>query len=265
MNCHEQFPKVVKEGSLVVRIYRGRAHGYDLFTVAYHQDGKRQRRTFGKLADAKDAAQDIARKIAQGRANSMELTGADRDSYTAAMSLLRPHGLPLRAVVEEYLAARQHLDGESLLSAAKEYACKHRHTDKRVQAVVDELLAAKKRDDLSIRYLQSLRSHLNRFADAFRTNIGSVTTGMIEQWLAGLKVGPRARNNIRMSIITLFQYARKHGFLPKDQRTEAEQVARAKDRGGTIGILKPQELATLLKQADEEAALYLSLGAFTGL
>src|SRR5262249_47677469 len=173
------------------------------------------------------------------------------------------HGLPLRSVVEEYLAARQHLDGESLLSAAKEYAREHRHTDKHVRAAVDDLLAAKKRDHLSIRYLQSLRSHLNRFADAFRTNIGSVTTGMIEQWLAALEVGPRARNNIRMSIITLFQYARKHGYLPKDQRTEAEQVARAKDRGGTIGILKPQKHATLLKQAEQEVALYPSVVAST--
>ena len=55
-----------------------------------------------------------------------------------------------------------------------------------------------------------------------------VTANMIEEWLTGLSVGPRARNNIRMSIVTLFQYARAHGYLPNDQRTEAEHVARAK-------------------------------------
>jgi integrase len=88
---------------------------------------------------------------------------------------------------------------------------------------------------------------------------------MIEEWLARLSIGPRARNNIRMSIVTLFQYARAHGYLPKDQRTEAEHVARAKDRGGEIEILWPQELDKLLKKAKSEAALYLALGAFTGL
>jgi len=31
------------------------------------------------------------------------------------------------------------------------------------------------------------------------------TANMIEEWLTGLSIGPRARNNIRMSIITLFQ------------------------------------------------------------
>jgi integrase len=68
-----------------------------------------------------------------------------------------------------------------------------------------------------------------------------------------------------MSIVTLFQYARAHGYLPKDQRTEAEHVGRAKDRGGKIEILRPKELDQLLKKADAEATLYLALGAFTGL
>src|SRR5262249_46368939 len=78
-------------------------------------------------------------------------------------------------------------------------------------------------------------------------------------------LGPRARNNIRNSVVTLFQYARARGHLPKQERTEAELVARAKDRGGEIGILKPQELAKLLKHASTEPTLYLALGALTGL
>jgi len=31
------------------------------------------------------------------------------------------------------------------------------------------------------------------------------TANMIEEWLTGLSIGPRARNNIRMSIVALFQ------------------------------------------------------------
>jgi integrase len=276
---HKQFPKKIKVGSVTVKIYRGRikvsGRKYEIFTVAYHGNGERRRKVFRKLADAKDAAHEIALKIAQGRANAKELSGTDLESYNTAINLLRPHGLPLHSVIEEYLAARERLDGESILSAAKEYARRHRHSDKPVQEVVDELLAAKKRDGLSLRYRQSLRSHLkNGFAQAFHTNIGSITASMIEEWLAGLSqeidgktvpLGPRARNNRRMSIVTLFQFARVRGYLPKDQRTEAEHVARAKDRGGEIGILKPQELAKLMKKGDAEAALYLALGAFTGL
>ena len=254
MNCHK-FPLAVKVGSAVVKIYRGEVkHNrkkYDLFTLAYYQNGKRQRRTFGDFDDAKKAANEIATKISHGRVNVKELTGADRESYIAALNLLRPLGVPLHSAIEEYVAARAR---ERKPTAAK-----------RVEELVDELLATKKRDGLSLRYIQSLRSHLHRFASSFPTGIGSITSKMIEEWLTGLSIGPRARNNIRMSIVTLFEYARRHGYLPKHQHTEAEDVPRAKERGGEIGILRPKELAKLLTKADEEATLYLALGAFTGL
>src|SRR5204863_1727073 len=83
--------------------------------------------------------------------------------------------------------------------------------------------------------------------------------------LLGQKTGPRARNNIRMSIVTLFNFARTRGYLPKGQPTEACEVAKAKDRGGAIGILTPKQLADLLTASDEEARLYFAIGAFTGL
>jgi integrase len=89
---------------------------------------------------------------------------------------------------------------------------------------------------------------------------------MIEDFLKKLNVGARTRNNIRNSLVTLFQYARAHGYLPKHQRTEAEDVPRAKDRGGAIGILKPKELVKLLAKApNSEATLFLSIGAFAGV
>ena len=251
----EKFPKVVKVGSAVVRIYRGKVkmkrRSYTAFTVAYYQNGKRQRSVFGNFDDARKAAQEIALKIAHGRVNVEELTGADRESYIAALNLLLPLGVPLHSAVEGYVAARER---EQKPTAAK-----------RVEELVDELLTIKKRDGLSLRYIQSLRSHLRRFASSFLTGIGSITSKMIEEWLVGLSVGPRARNNIRMSIVTLFEFARRHGYLPKHQHTEAEDVPRAKERGGEIGILRPKELTKLLTKTDEEATLYLALGAFTGL
>ena len=42
-------------------------------------------------------------------------------------------------------------------------------------------------------------------------------------------------------------------------------IARAKDRGGRIGILRPAELALTLRQAPERVRLFLALGAFTGM
>jgi integrase len=47
--------------------------------------------------------------------------------------------------------------------------------------------------------------------------------------------------------------------------TEADHVAKAKDRGGEIGIFTPAQLADLLAIGNEEAKLYFAIGAFTGL
>ncbi len=259
-------PISVKAGNVEVKIYQGKSRGYDLFTVVHYVGGERKRETFGNLADAKERAREVARAIINGRTAVLELTNADREGYVAALERLRPLGVPLHSAVEEYVAARSHLNGESLLSVAKAHAGRRRDVlDKRVREIVGELLAAKKRDGLSVRYIETLRSHLNRFAAAFETNIGSLAAKLIEEWLVSQKIGPRARNNIRMSIVTLFNFARSRGYLPKGQPTEAGEIAKAKDRGGEIGILSPKQLVDLLTASDEVAKLYFAIGAFTGL
>ncbi len=259
-------PISVKAGNVEVKIYQGKSRGYDLFTVVHYVGGARKRETFANLANAKERAREVARAIINGRTAVLELTNTDREGYVAALERLRPLGVPLHSAVEEYVAARSHLNGESLLSVAKAHAGRRRDVpDKRVREIVEELLAAKKRDGLSVRYIETLRSHLSRFASAFETNIGSLAAKLIEEWLVSQKIGPRARNNIRMSIVTLFNFARSRGYLPKGQPTEASEIAKAKDRGGDIGILTPKQLADLLTASDKEAKLYFAIGAFTGL
>jgi len=102
-------------------------------------------------------------------------------------------------------------------------------------------------------------------SNAFSTNIGSATAKLIEDGLAAQKLGPRGRNNIRTSIVTLFHFARSRNYLPKGQPTEADDVPKAKDRGGKIGILTPKQLSLLMKKANGNTQLYFSLGTFTGM
>jgi integrase len=268
MKRHEskRKPIVVKVGSATVKIYQGKSGKYDLFTVTYYLNGKRQRDAFGKLADARARATEVATQIARGEANMLTLSSADRESYVIAIERLRPFGIPLHAAIEEYVAARDHLNGDGLMAVIRDFNARRRQVAERsVRAVVDELLAAKKRDGLSVRYLETLRSHLNRFAAAFVTNIGSVTAGLIDEWLVRQNVGPRARNNIRMSVVTLFHFAQSRDYLAKGNPTEVEYVTRAKDRGGKIGILTPKQMAKLLEAAPAKHALYFSLGGFAGI
>jgi integrase len=272
-------PAIVQVGSARVLIYRQsyrkkvgrRLRRYFRFNVVHYRrsDGEKRlriRQSFSSLADARFEARRIAIAIGNGEADVLQLTSSDRASYLHAIDALRSLKIPLHIAVEEYVEARQHA-GASLITAAKQYAQRNAFVSvrKTVADVVEELLAAKQQDGMSLRYLQSLRSHLNRFADHFAMNLGTVTAAQIEDWLRRTKSGPRNRNNIRLSIVTLFNFAKARGYLSKTLPTEADHVAKAKDRGGEIGIFRPEQLAQLLDAGDEEAKLYLAIGAFTGL
>ena len=134
-----------------------------------------------------------------------------------------------------------------------------------VSRIVAELLAAKTSDGLSNRYIETIRGHLRRFSARFECGIAEITTAQLDAWLRSLEVGPRARNNIRGSVVLLFHFAQKHGYLPKGRSTEADDVAKARDRGGKIGILTPRELARILRVAQGRTQLFIVLGAFTGM
>jgi integrase len=241
----------IKVGNTLVKIYHWRGKsGYDQFKVAYRADGKQRRETFGSLAKAKARANEIAVQIERGERDVLKLTNSDRGSYLHALALLKPMSVPLHVAVEGYIDSQR---------------SRGKHNDKLVPEIVAELLENKKQSGASIRYLQSLRNHLNRFAGAFRCNIGSITAKLIEQWLVRLKVGPRARNNNRMSIVTMFHYARKHGYLPKDEQTEADLVDKVKDAGNKIELLKPAQMEKLMAKAQGKIALYLALAGFAGI
>jgi integrase len=269
------FPLTVKERGVAVKIYcgnyrkkdsKGKSRRYKLYTIAYYVGKQRRRETFADLPKAKARAREIVISILHGRLPVLELTNADSESYLRATQLLRPMGMPLHAAIEEFIAARSKLNGESLISVVNEHlARKGNILRRRVAEIVDELLVAKQHDGLSPRYIYALRSDLTRFKNAFHTNIGSITSSLIEDWLLAQKVGARTRNNLRTSIVTLFHFARSRGYLAKGQPTEADDVRRAKDRGGKIGMLTPKELASLIYKAPADIKLYIVIGAFTGM
>jgi integrase len=240
----------IKVGNTIVKIYHWRSKsGYDQFKVSYHEDGKLKRETFGSLAKAKARATEIAVQIERGERDMLKLTNFDRSTYLHALELLKPTKIPLHVAIEEYLSLRKPTT----------------RPEKLVPDVVAELLEDKKTNGASRRYMEDLRRRLNRFAKSFRTNIGSVTAGLIEKWILSLKVNARTRNNYRAAIVTLFHYARKHGYLPREQQTEADLVDKVKDRGKKIEWLSPKQMAKLMAKAQGKIALYLALAGFSGI
>ena len=274
-NCHQmssknKYPKTVKTGNSRIKIYRGQSGGYDLFTVVHYRNGKRIRENFREERGATSRAQEIATSIEKGRMEVLQLTNNDRENYLSAVEALRPLRIPLHAAIEEFVAARTQLGGDSISTAVKDYLTRKRNVQERhVDQVVDEFLADKRKardkGELSQRYVYQISSDLTRFKNSFHTNISGITPALIEDWLKGQDIAARTRNNLRNSIITLFNFARMRGYLPKGVPTDAQDVPRAKDRGGKIGILTPKQLADLIKKAPSDIKLYFAIAAFSGM
>jgi integrase len=244
----------VKRGNTTLKIYRHKSRRYkgkhyELFTVAYRVNGKQRRKNFSRYKKAWDFASDTATALEKGRAQVLALSTADWQSYIAAKNLLRPFGIPLHEAIEEYVATRK----------------RKKIVEQRVAGVVDELLKVKENAGLSDRYIETLRTYLLRFANSFQTNIGSISTGAIVRWLDSLKVGPRSRNNVRQAIVTLFNFARRRGYLPKGETTEAADVETVRGHDGEIAILTPDQLKRLLGKSKPLYQLYFALAAFTGI
>ncbi len=262
-------PLIVKVGSAVANIYRDKNRGSARFTVSYYDAARRRRREFyTDEASAKTAARLAATKLQNGEVSALELTNQDRSNYLHALGLLGPLKTRIDVAISEYAEARKALGASgSVLEAARFYA-KHHPTSlprKTVREVLDELLASKRADHMSERYISDLDSRIGKFAECFDRPISEITGDDMQKWLVGLKLAPRGRNNFRNNIVLLLNYARKRGYLPKNQATEAAELTKAKAGEADIEIFTPEQISTLLTHADESLILYIAIGAFTGL
>jgi integrase len=262
-------PLIVKVGSAVAKIYRDENRGSPRYTVAYYDGTRRRRREFyTDLETAKTAANFAVTKLQNGQVDALELTNQDRSNYLHALGLLNPLNTRIDVAVSEYAEARKVLGASGSVPEAARYYAKHHLVSlprKKVRQVLDELLESKRADHKSARYVSDLDSRLTKFAEAFDRPIGEITRKEIQDWLIGLKLAPRSRNNSRNNIILLFNFARLRGYLVENEKTQADGLTKAKSENSDIEIFTPDELSTLLSQSDESLVLYIAIGGFAGL
>ena len=264
----------------------------DIYTIAYYAGTKRVRQKFSDLAKARREAELIAVKLANGETEALKLTGGDRADYIRAMQKLREWkpGVDLNLAVTDYVAVMRRLPEHVSLSEALEFYLK-RHPiglpAKTVREVVDELIESKTSAGKSGVYIKDLDSRLGTFADKFNVRISNVTGKQIEEYIRGLKtlgsnesqrrsLAGRTQNNIRRLISTLFKFAIKRGYLPKDH-DEISGVEKATVDSGEIEVFSPAELQKLFAacltpvkergkwRTREEMIPYLAVAAFCGL
>jgi integrase len=264
-------PEKLTVGNVTVRIYkRDRATASGEFRTVYevsdYSSGIRRLRGFADHMTARLEAGKIARQIASGDTTAAMMKNTHAASFGRAIELLQPTGLSLELAAAHYAEAFKILGGGHVIEAAKFYA---RHqpcqlTQRRVGEVVAELVALKQVRGMSEDYTRDLRQRLVRFAKSFSVNISSITTGDVQRWLDGLKLGTQSVKNFRTVLHTLFEFAEARGYVMKGGNpvTGTESI---KVKSGEIQIFSPDEMSTLLKSTSSNFLPVLAIGAFAGL
>jgi integrase len=259
-------PILVRRSGLSVRIYPRTRGDLIHFQVADYSSGKRRLVAFPTLAEAKTHAELVATRLASPDRAVLELKTSDRAAYLRAAQLIAPLKVPLEMVASEYVEARRILGDRSLIQAARFYVQKNPDSilPKAVKDVIQEFLADKAAKRKSDRYLADLKYRCERFGKSFSCPIGDITTAQIEKFLMELKLSSQSYENFRRAIGTLFAFAKRRGYVPRDHG-EFDQVERVRAENGEIEIFSPAELEKLLRSADSDFLPCIAISAFAGL
>ena len=257
----------VKAGSAVVPIYRTESKGRVRFTLSFYRDGKRQRKVFISVEEAKKEALFVAQRIQVGMQHVTDLKPHERDSFKAAEALLQKSGIPLVAAVEDYIRARDLAGTESLAAMASEYGQHFKKVVRKITIpeVVAEMLLHRKQDGASKVYLGQLKTTLTRFAAKFPGEILDLTSQEIDAWLRSLGVAVGTRNSMLRCIKVFFSFARSRNYLPEDRSTAADNVSLVKNVSDDISIFTPEQMKTILHAAPPRLVPLLAIGAFSGI
>ena len=261
------FPLEVKDGSVIVKIYKVENKGRVSYTVSYFADGKRKIKMFADFDEAHAEAKSKARSLSKGELDVLHLGNAERLAYVHAVDALKPTGTPLELAGKEYAEAWKVLGGKaSIIEAAKEFARRHLHTlpDKMLPDAVEDMLDAKEREGASKVYMKVLRFYLNQLSDAFQCQLRSVTTSQLADFFRDMQVSGRSKNNARQTVGAFFKYCKERGWLPKDH-DGISMVPKFKEKAGDIEIFTPLEIAYFLTYSRPELVPFLAIGAFAGL
>ncbi len=222
---------------------------YVTWDLSWRAEGKRHSTSRTNKEAAHALADEIATRLGRGEVRQRILTGLELATYEQASNICREAG-------------------GNLLDAARFYA---REWKKRqvheitVPDLVAEFLIAKEQDNCSKRYLDDSRLRLKKFIRKFKGQIQEIASRDVDDYLRGLKVAPRSRDNVHTILKSLFSYARARGYLARSERTAAEILRRVKTNPSTIGILTPDEFAATLGFATRKTLPAFVLGGFCGM
>jgi len=261
-----RFPKLIKAGSAVVKLYKTRhastASGF-IYQVGWTVGGMRRLQQFTDLNAALEEGRLRASQLASGQIDAATIGKPDRDELRAAREIVSGKGELLPAL-REWVAAYK-LTGGQITAAAEAWAARnHGKLDRiTVADAVRQFTEAKRRAGVDVR--ASYNKILPTLTEAFgERSLHSLSARELTAWLERRHPNPVTRNTARKRIVTLWHWARKQGYLPRDAMTEADQVERAREPQLEIGILSVADYTRVLSLMRAEHPTYLAVAVLAG-
>ena len=261
------WPKVIRNGSVVVKIYRVENKGRESFTLSYHAAGKRVLKMFASLDEAVAEGKAKATTLANGELDALHLRAEDARIYVYCAQVAKAAGIPLDLLVKDAVEAVKIVDGKvSLLEMAKEFKRRKMHElpDKMLPVAVDEMIETRTKDGTGDAYVRVLKVYLNQLKESFNCQLRAVTTGQLADYLRNQDVSARSKNNARATIGAVFKFCKERGWLPRDHEG-IELVPKFKEKPTDITIYSPWEVTQFLNHSRPEMVPFLAIGAFAGL
>lgn len=241
-------PIVITKGWAKVTIYECKVREkYLTYFVCWRVGKSRQRRGLASLMEARKEAKIIVDQLADGSALPAEgITMRDLMYYRSCEKKL--NGVPLDRAVSAYLQTNP--------SEVKET---------RVAELVAEFLAKNESSQNSKAQKVTMRTILKRFNQKINKPISLVTVQDIDQYLSDPTYAPRTLHNQRSTLIVLFNYARRKGYLPEDRKHAAERSEEIKFKKPIVQIYSVEQADALLSLCDEKLIPFLAIGLFAGI
>jgi hypothetical protein len=115
--------RIVKSGSVQIRIFENLNRGKPCFTVYWRIGEKPYRKLFADPAKAESFAREQAERLAAGQVNAPAISVAEAQTFREAVRRLGPHDIPLHVVADEYASAVEKLRNAGTLHQAVEFFC----------------------------------------------------------------------------------------------------------------------------------------------
>lgn len=264
----DAFPELVQLKSSTAKIYRTRNRNRVRYEVRFHNpDGSLERDTFDSYDEPKKHANAVLKLLASGGGTFLPLRGKERFAYERAVELLAPTGLTLNVVVAQFLEVTTKLKGVATPREAADFTRTHHPkmmSSATVEQVVEEFIAAKRKEGLSHLYQRDLRTRLSRFTKYFKCQIAGVATPDLVRYLNSVGGGTRNRRNHITTIGTVMNFAKMMGHLP-DGHPGISKIPKPRKGPRDIAIALPDEMRKLLACASPAVKMAVALGGFAGI